>query len=318
MKTKILITGGGGFIGTHLAEALANDYRIVLYDTFRRDSLKFCPHLTSNSDIQIARGDVLSRTSLETAMKGVEAVIHLAAIAGVSSYYREPVETLRVNILGTLNVLEAMLASHVTRLVAFSTSEVYGPDADNVSEESVHIIGPVTQKRWVYAVSKLASEHITLRFAEQYGLVCSSVRPFNIYGPRQTGEGAISNFATQLVNRKPLTVYGDGTDVRAWCYISDMVRGVKLILERPASSGHVFNIGNPNEPISTRQLADTMVQLFGSGDIVYAITDHTSIRFRRPNINKASALLGYEPKVTLLEGLTATLKWYQEMLTWKY
>jgi nucleoside-diphosphate-sugar epimerase len=310
-KKSVLLTGGAGFIGTHLADALKEKYDIIIYDALRRDTLSFFPHLKHHPSVKIIVGDVLNYDYLKASMNGVFAVIHLASIAGVSSYYQESFRTLRVNILGTINVLDAMLHSGTKMIIDFSTSEVYGVDANNVDEEHLHGIGPVSQKRWVYAVSKLASEHLTLRFAEEYNLQGICVRPFNIYGPGQTGEGAIRNFVLSLIAGKPIVIYGNGTDVRAWCYIDDLVHSVITMLETPEAIGMVFNIGNPSQAINTRDLAAMIIRLYGSGSITYAATEHAPIRLRIPNINRARAILGFEPKVSLEEGLKRTLQWYQ-------
>ena len=163
---KILITGGAGFIGTHLAERFCDRHEVVLFDNFRRDSLSLVPHLRENARVKLVTGDILNVASLEQAFEGVDTVLHLAAIAGVSSYYEESLRTLQVNVLGTVNVLEAAAARGVLHFVQFSTSETYGPDALWVHETSPHAIGPVSERRWVYATSKLAGEHFTLRTAE--------------------------------------------------------------------------------------------------------------------------------------------------------
>ena len=309
---KILLTGGAGFIGTHLAEVLRKKHSIVIYDNFRRDSLQFAPQLKNDTSLEVIKGDILDLESLRSAMEGVDTVIHLAAIAGVSSYYRESSKTLRVNILGTLNVLEAMLPAGTQTMIDFSTSEVYGINADHVTEEHPHGIGPVSQQRWVYATSKLASEHFTLRYGEEHGLRCTCIRPFNIYGPGQTGEGAIRNFAAALLSNKPVTIYGDGADVRAWCYIDDLVTAVISILGNPAASGKAFNIGNPSQAVSTTQLATMMIQVNGHGSICYVPAEHAPIRLRIPDISRAREILGFEPKVSLEEGLKKTLEWYKE------
>src|SRR4051794_23477465 len=215
MSRHLLITGGGGFFGSHLAEHFAKEIFFTLFYKFQRNSLIFSPSLRQNTKIPIISGDILDREAISAALKDIEIVIHCAAIAGVSAYYKRPVETLRVNILGTFNVLDASIASRVQRIIYFSTSEIYGSSADNVRETASPTSGPVSERRWVYSVSKLAGEHCVLRYGETYGIKTSTLRPFNIYGPRQTGEGAISNFASRLIRGEPLEVYGDGNDVRS-------------------------------------------------------------------------------------------------------
>lgn len=314
MTNKILLTGGGGFIGTHLTEALRNDSYIVIYDNFRRDSLTYVETLRNSKNVRVTQGDILDAKALEQAMQDVDTVIHLAAIAGVSTYYTDPLLTLKVNILGTLNVLDTMLKTGAKTIIDFSTSEVYGVMADNVDEEQPHGIGPVSQKRWVYATSKLASEHLTLRYAEAYGLQGICLRPFNIYGPRQTGEGAIRNFLVNLKQGSPIKIYGDGSDIRAWCYVSDMVDAVKLILRKASlCSGMAFNIGNPAQAFTTKQLAELIIKTFGIGTIEYIEAEHAPIRKRIPDITRARTVLGFEPKVSLVQGLGKTMEWFWEV-----
>jgi nucleoside-diphosphate-sugar epimerase len=310
MKDVLVITGGAGFCGSHLAEHFVSRFRVRLFDAFVRDSLRFVPHLAQSSEIEIVSGSVLDARAIGAALEGASVVIHAAAIAGVSSYYSRPVETLRVNIIGTFNTLDAAVAARVPRFIHFSTSEVYGPHADAVSEAAVLTSGPVADRRWVYSVSKLSGEHATLRYGEAYGIKATTVRPFNIYGPRQVGEGAISNFARRLVRSEPIEVYGDGSDVRAWCHVRDLVAAIDLILDNVAAFGVTFNIGNPSARLSTLELARAMIALHGSGEIRQVPQTHSRIKLRTPDIARAESLLGFAPKVGLSEGLTDTLDWF--------
>jgi nucleoside-diphosphate-sugar epimerase len=310
---RILITGGAGFIGTHLAESLCDAEAIVLFDNFRRDSLRSAPHLRDNPRLRLITGDVLDPAAVQQAVEGVDTIIHLAAIAGVNSYYQESLKTLQVNILGTVNLLEAAARNGVKHFIDFSTSEVFGSDAMWVTEESPHGIGPVSDRRWVYATSKLATEHFTLRFGEQYGFAATCVRPFNIYGPRQTGEGAIGNFCRAALAGQPLTIYGDGTPIRAWCYVSDMVDAVGAILRSPdRAAGQTFNIGNPREVETTLGLARLVARLIPGATLQTKHIDRAEVRARVPSIEKARSILGFEPKVDLEEGLTRTIEWFRQ------
>ena len=312
MRSKMLITGGAGFIGTHLVESLREEYDIVIFDNFRRNSIQFLPETFVQGNVRLVQGDVLDLDAMARAMTGVEVVLHLAAIAGVSSYYKNPANTLRVNVLGTINTLEAMRRCGARRIIDFSTSEVYGVQANNVDEESPHGIGPVSQRRWVYAVSKLASEHFSLHYGDEYGFESTCVRPFNIYGPRQTGEGCISNFCTNLLENKPLLIHGSGQDVRAWCYVTDMVEAIRLILKTPSAAGQSFNIGNSAAAVTTLELARLLIDIHGRGEIKSIDAPFNAIPVRIPNVDRARAVLGFEPKVSLAEGLTRTLSWYKE------
>src|SRR5262245_17775994 len=166
MKDTLVITGGAGFCGSHLAEQLASRYRVRLFDVFARDSLRFAPHLANSPNIEVVTGDVLDQRSLRAAVAGATTVVHCAAIAGVSNYYTRPIDTLQVNIIGTFNLLDAVVEAKVRRIIQFSTSEIYGPNAEMVSESTPPTSGPVSDRRWVYSVSKLAAEHVTFRYAE--------------------------------------------------------------------------------------------------------------------------------------------------------
>jgi nucleoside-diphosphate-sugar epimerase len=309
---KILITGGGGFIGTHLAERFSRDNQVVLFDNFHRDSLSFVPELKASPNVELQVGDVLDSEAVGKACRGADTVFHLAAIAGVSSYYQMSLKTLQVNVLGTVNVLNEAVRAGVKRVIHFSTSEVFGPDALWVTEESPHGIGPVSDRRWVYATSKLAGEHFVLRFSEEHGFDATVIRPFNIYGPRQVGEGAISNFCRAASRGEPIVVYGEGTAIRAWCYISDLVEAMELILAKSAAAGQVFNIGNPFEAETSLGLARRFVRLAPGAEIIRKEVKRSEVRARIPDIGKARKLLGFSPRVDLDEGIEKTLAWFRE------
>ncbi|MDZ8023345.1 MAG: NAD-dependent epimerase/dehydratase family protein [Nostoc sp. DedQUE01] len=311
-NSRVLITGGAGFIGTHLAERLIKYTEVVLFDSFRRDSLSFAPSLKEHPNIKVISGDVLDPYSIREALDGVDTVIHLAAIAGVSSYYQESLQTLRINILGTANVLEAAAKQNIKKFVHFSTSEIYGSDALWVNEESPYVIGSVSDKRWVYATSKLAGENFSLRYAETFGFDCTTVRPFNIYGPRQVGEGAISNFCRAILNGEPMKVYGDGSAIRAWCYISDLVDAVEMIIKTPNTAGQALNIGNPSAVATTLGLAQQMARIIPGATIEYQDVKRSEVKARIPSIEKAQNLLGYKPKVDLETGLHQTFEWFKD------
>lgn len=310
---KILITGGAGFIGTHLAQRLCRRHRLVLFDNLRRNSLKAAPELLTHPNVRFVKGDVLNAKALAKAAANADAVIHMAAIAGVSSYYQRPLETLRVNLLGTINALDAAVAAKVKRFIYVSTSEVFGPDARDVHELSEHRLGGVSDKRWVYATSKLAGEQFVMRYGEAHGFACTILRPFNIYGPRQTGEGAISNFCAAAVSGADFTVYGDGSPVRAWCYVSDFIDAVEAVLKNPKTGGQDFNIGNPKEVETTLGLARRMVKLCPKSKIKFKSVSRAEVRARVPLIGKARKFLGFKPKISLDEGLRRTLDWQRTL-----
>ncbi len=312
---RILITGGAGFIGTSLADRLKANNQIVLYDNFHRDALTGTG-LAEHPNIEVVKGDVLDRAQLFAAVKGVDMVIHMASIAGVDTVMKTPVKTMRVSLLGTINALDACLeAGGIERFIDFSTSEVFGRYAYNVTEGDVAQLGAVGEARWTYAVSKLATEHLALNYYKEYGLPALSIRPFNIYGPSQVGEGAVHHFIVRALQGHPLTVHNDGSQIRSWCYISDIIDGICVTLARDEAVGHAFNIGNPRATITIYNLACLIVRLAGSSSKITSIPwNFPDVELRIPNINKARKLLSFEPRVDLDEGLERTLSWYAEKL----
>lgn len=313
MRPRYVITGGAGFIGSHLAERLAGEADVVLLDNLRRNSLKFTD-LASQPGVSFVQGDIRDRPFVARLVQNADAVFHLAAIAGVSSYYAEPETTLRVNIEGTIAVVDAVVAAEVPRLVYLSTSEVHGPNAHDVDEESPCAIGPSSDRRWVYATSKLAGEHLVLRGGEVHGFAATVLRPFNVYGPRQTGEGAIRNFCVAAVTGTPLEVYGDGSAVRAWCYVDDFVTAALSTMNTPAAAGQVFNIGNPNAAVDTKGLAEMIVSLVPGAKVNNSDVSRAEVAYRTPVIEKARRILAFEPCVGLGEGLTRTIEWTRSQL----
>jgi nucleoside-diphosphate-sugar epimerase len=309
---RIVITGGAGFIGTHLVERFCQEADLVIFDNFRRNALAHAPHLRNHHRITLLHGDVLDPAALGQAVKGADVVLHLAAVAGVSSYHAEPLTTLQVNTRGTLNLLEAMVREQVGQLIYFSTSEVFGPAALMVTEKSPRSVGPIEDRRWVYAVSKLAAEQFCFEYATHHGFGCTVVRPFNIYGPRQIGEGAISNFCAAVAEGRPMTVFGDGSAIRAWCYISDLVDAIAKLLHPPPAGVLALNVGNPNEVETTLGLAQRIQRLAPEAQIVFQATDRSDVRERVPVIDKARKLIDFEPRVDLDHGLRATLTWFEE------
>ena len=311
---RILLTGGAGFIGSRLATRLVEQKNeVVIYDNLHRNSLKDTA-MAGHPAIRVIQGDVLDPTGLATAAEGCTMVVHLAAIAGVDTVLKMPVETLKVNILGTLNVLDALAQRPgIERFVDFSTSEVFGSFAYKVKEGDSTTLGAVGEARWTYAVSKLATEHFSFSYMKQYGVPATCVRPFNIYGPGQVGEGAIHRFIMQALKGEEITIHNDGSQIRAWCYVDDMVEGVVRALEVPGAVGHTFNIGNPRSVLTVYQLANEIVRLArSSSSIRFVPWQSTEVELRIPNIDKAREILGYEPSVDLEPGLLRTIEWYRQ------
>jgi UDP-glucose 4-epimerase len=313
---RIVITGGAGFIGTTLARRLVDQNEIVALDNLHRDSLGGTS-LAEHPNFRFVQGDVLDDDLLAEVVEGATHVVHAAAIAGVDTVIESPVRTMRVNLIGTYNALEAALRTRETieRLIEFSTSEVFGTYAYKVDEEHVTTQGSVGEARWTYAVSKLAGEHLSRAYFDELGLPTVSVRPFNVYGPGQIGGGAIRAFIEASLAGRDLVVHGDGSQIRAWCYVDDMVEALLLTLEHPNAVGESFNVGNARSAVTIYDLAQRIKRLTGApGEIVFQPIHYTDVELRVPNVEKARQLLGFEAEVELDEGLERTIAWYREKL----
>ena len=316
IKNKsILITGGAGFIGSHLVERLVNDNYVVVFDNMKRNALKHV--LESHPNLHIVKGDVLDVDHLGICFKNERCniIIHLAAIAGIYTVTESPSTTMKVNIIGTQNILDlALTMKGLERFVNFSTSEVYGTFAYKNKENDPTYAGVIGEARPVYGASKIAGEHLAYSCYTEHQLPIVNLRPFNVYGPRQIGEGAIHNFITLALQDKEIIVYGDGTQIRSWCYIDDMVNGVFFCLEKDKSVGEVFNIGTPRGTIGVYELAKKIIKITNSkSEIVFLKRKVASdIEIRIPNIAKAQKFLGYNPAVELDEGLERTVAWFRK------
>lgn len=311
----IFITGGAGFIGSSLAERLAPFNRVTLFDNMHRDAVAGTG-LLDHPNIELVRGDVLDLEGMRAAAQDVDVFVHMASIAGVDTVLKNPTLTMKVSLQGTMNALQvAQESGRCKRFVDFSTSEVFGKYAYKVTEGDATSLGAVGEARWTYAVSKLATEHLALSYYKQFGLPTVSIRPFNIYGPRQVGEGAVHHFITRAIKGEDLVIHGDGSQIRSWCYIDDIVDGVEATLDRDDAVGHAFNIGNARSTVTIYQLAALIKRLASSGSALrFQKIDRTDVELRIPNIDKARELLGYEPKVNLEEGLLRTILWYRKKL----
>ena len=312
---RVLITGGAGFIGSHLVERLLDANEVVVYDNLHRNALQFA-HLDAHPHLHFIKGDVLDYAATRRAVEGCQIVIHCAAIAGVYTVDRSAIRTMEVNLLGTNQVVKAAIDAGVERFVEFSTSEVYGPFIHKGKEDDLCTIGPIGENRWVYAASKLASEHLSFAHYKEDGLPLTIVRPFNVYGPRQVGDGAIRGMICQALQNLPITIYNDGTQIRAWCFITDFADGVLRCAECPEAIGHAFNLGNPQGTVTNFELANMILRLTGSkSEIVFRPHPGPEVDLRVPSIEKASSLVGYRPTVSLESGIRQSIPWYREHLS---
>lgn len=319
--STVAITGGAGFIGSTLARHLSDrpDIDVVLFDNLHRDAISDSD-LLERDNVRLVRGDVRDERALSAALAGARYIVHMASIAGVDTVMNNPVLTMQVSMLGTMNVLAIAQslreAGHdIERVIDFSTSEVFGRYAFRVTEGDATSLGAVGEARWTYAVSKLCTEHLCWNYHKQYGLKTVAIRPFNVYGPNQVGTGAIHHFIRRAIEGRPLTIHNDGAQIRSWCYIDDLIDGICKALVRPEAVGQSFNLGNPRSTLTIHQLARDIVRLAASeSGLDFVRWDHPDVELRVPDIGKARDLLGFAPQVDLEEGLTQTIAWYRDKM----
>lgn len=305
---KIFITGGAGFISNLVIRRYIEDNFITVYDNFRRDSLTGSG-LDSHPNLTVIRGDVLDYRRLEQSMEGSEIVIHAAAIAGIDNVLKDPIKTMRVNVIGTANALSAASFNEVSdRFVNFSTSEVFGSYAFKCKEDDIAKSETAGHARWTYSVSKLASEHLAHAYFPKLPIV--TVRPFNIYGPGQTGEGAINNFIRLALKNEDIYINGDGSQIRAWCYVDDFVSCLEACIWNKKALGQIFNIGNPRAVITVLGLAQTICRVLNSRSrILFREALSADIELRVPDTQKTSKVLGVNATIDLEEGIIKTADW---------
>lgn len=315
INKKIFITGGAGFIANTLIKNYIEQNQITVYDNFHRDTLSSSKY-ANHPNLKIIKGDVLDLQSLTEAMKGAEIVVHAAGIAGIDTVIKDPVRTMSVNMIGTANALEAAKINGVKdRFIDFSTSEIFGSHAYKSTEEDTAVAGSVGEARWVYAVSKLAGEHLAHAYYSQYKLPVVTVRPFNVYGPGQTGEGALQIFIKKALKNEDIYIYGDGTAIRAWCYVDDFVDCLMRCIENPAAIGESFNLGNARTVITTLGLAQAVCRVLKSeSKIIFKDALSADIELRIPSVKKTKDILGFEAKVDLDEGILNTAEYFKSIM----
>jgi dTDP-glucose 4,6-dehydratase len=303
---RILLTGGAGFLGSHLCERLLSEgHKVVCMDNLITGRKENISHLVGNEDFEFIKHDV----SKYIVVKGdIDYVMHFASPASPEDYLKHPIKTLKVGSLGTHNSL-GVAKAHGSKFLLASTSEVYGDPLVNPQPETywgnVNPVGP----RGVYDEAKRFGEALTLAYHRSHGIDAKIVRIFNTYGERMRHHDGrvVPNFIDQALKGEPLTVYGDGSQTRSFCYVSDLVEGIyRLML---SGLNEPVNIGNPLE-LSVLGFAERIKKITGSkSEIVFESLPVNDPKVRRPDITKAKTLLGWEPVVALDEGLARTIDW---------
>lgn len=316
---RVLVTGGAGFIGSHLVDALVEAaHEVTVLDNLGTGK---AANLEDRLDqIRFVNGSILDAPLVEAEVERAQLVFHLAAAVGVRHIVDEPLESLLVNTRGTENVL-ASCFRYWKKVVLASTSEVYGRTSKvPMQEDDVRVLGPTTVHRWSYSTAKAIDEHLAFAYASS-GLPIVIVRYFNSYGPRIDEKGygtVVANFIRPSLAGDPITVFGDGTQTRCFTYIDDTIRGTLLAAFTPEAQGLVINLGSTRET-QIRELAEMIRDAVGSrSPIVYAPYEsyygpgYEDTPRRVPDITRAREILGWEPEIPLEEGLRNTIEWWQK------
>lgn len=310
-RQRILVTGGAGFLGSHLCDRLLLEgYEVLCVDNFytgRRENVK---HLLDNSNFELLRHDVTMPLYVE-----VDKIYNLASPASPIHYQKDPVQTTKTNFLGAINLLGLAKRLNVPILQA-STSEVYGdPEIHPQPEEYWGKVNPIGI-RSCYDEGKRAAETLFFDYHRQHGVKIKVMRIFNTYGPRMDPQDGrvVSNFIVQAINNEDITIYGDGTQTRSFCFVDDLIDGMVRLMNSPEDVTGPINIGNPSE-FTMLELAQEIIQLTGSNSsIKFLPLPSDDPRQRQPDISKAQTLLSWSPKISLAQGLQKSIPYFREII----
>ncbi len=317
---KVLITGGAGFIGSHLAEKLLErGDEVCVIDDLSTGKLSNVQHIRNHPRFHLAVENILNETVMDRLVSECDVIYHLAAAVGVELIVKSPVETIQRNVLGT-DVVLRLAARYLRQVLIASTSEIYGKsESVPFREDDDRVLGPTTKNRWSYSCSKAIDEFLALAYHKEKNLPTIIMRLFNTVGPRQTGRYGmvIPRLVKQALDGKPLTVYGDGQQVRCFTYVADVVDAAIKLMDNPEAIGQVFNIGN-DHGVSIAGLAEKIKAMTNStSEIRYIPYDEAyeegfeDMRIRVPDLSKAKRVIGYEPKVQLDEILQRVIEHFR-------
>ena len=298
---KIIITGGSGFIGSNIATQLKKEHDVTIFDLKKKIP-----------DIDFIEGDVTDLESVKRSITNCDLVIHLAATLGVVNVEQHPVQTLDTNLGGTKNVLEACRTNNIKKIIFSSSSEVYGEPVRVPIKETDNAI-PIT----TYGTSKFVAEEYIKAYSKNYGIQYTIFRLFNVYGLMQATDWVLPEFVDRAISNQPIIVHNDGSQIRAFCYVSDVAEAFQTALE--TANGEIINIGNNNEPISIKELAEKIIDLTNSKSKIKFVSfgeskrNRTEIMKRIPDIEKAKKILNYSPKISLDEGIQKVVKYRKEI-----
>ena len=307
---RILVTGGAGFLGSHLIEKLLfKNFKVYCLDNFYTGSERNIQHLLDNENFHLLKHDVTIPISLE-----IDQIYNLACPASPVHYQRNPVETIKTNVVGAINMLD-LAEKAGARILQASTSEVYGdPEVHPQTENYWGRVNPIGI-RSCYDEGKRCAETLFFDFHRQFGTDIRVARIFNTYGPNMHPEDGrvVSNFIVQALQGKDISIYGNGTQTRSFCYVEDLIEGLIKLMESPNLTGPV-NLGNPNE-FTMIQLAELIIELTGSqSKIIFEPLPSDDPRQRKPDVALAKSKLNWQPKIELPEGLRRTIKYFEGIL----
>lgn len=314
-NANVLITGGYGFLGAHIAEQLSApiaDNTVTILDmNFGAMTTGDDLGLSNRPNITLQEGSVTDASSFEGLLTNFDFVVHAAGFLGINAVAQNQLKTMDVNILGTRNTLD-FAASHVVKpfTAIFSTSEIYGVEATRPSEDSAAVIQTVGD-RWCYATSKLTDEYYLRAYNQSFGLPGVIIRPFNVFGPHRYGTNAMTQLVKRAVAGEPLQISGDGQQVRAWCDVRDFTQGVLSAMEfAPRSSVEAFNVGDDRNVLSMACLAEKIVQIARSTSEIQVLGNTIEdVTLRVPNIDKANVMLGYKPSTHFDDSIKSVVDW---------
>jgi len=321
MTRRVLITGGAGFIGSHLAEQLLDSgMEVAVLDDLSTGRFENIAHLVGRPGFSFAIDSITNAIVLDRLASECDAIVHLAAAVGVKLVVERPVHTIETNIMGVESVLKAA-ARYRAKVIIASTSEVYGKGVRvPFREDDDVVLGPTSRHRWAYAASKMVDEFLALAYHQKYGLPVIVVRLFNTVGPRQTGRYGmvIPRFVRQALANEPLTVYGDGSQSRCFCDVSDTVRALEALLDEERAVGQVFNVGSTEE-VTILDLAKRVKQLAHSASpIMFVPYDKAyapgfeDMQRRVPDISRIRSLIGWEPRYDLDAILRRIINYFED------
>ena len=308
---RVLVTGGSGFIGSHLTERLLSlGHQVLVLDNFYTSDKKNIQHLANNPNLEVIRHDVINPYIAE-----VDAIYHLACPASPVHYQRFPVQTIKTSVLGSINMLDLALRLRIPILLS-STSEVYGdPTISPQHEEYWGNVNPIGI-RACYDEGKRAAETLFFDYHRQYGVNIKVARIFNTYGPNMSPNDGrvVSNFIMQALQSKDITIYGDGNQTRSFCYVDNLVLGLIKLMETSENVHGPINLGNPVE-LTVRSLAELIIEKTASqSKIIFQELPQDDPKQRKPDISKAKKILGWSPDIEISEGLDKTIKYFSSKL----